>query len=175
MEKNISNKCKAYKSLPNVRFLSKSNEIAELHKSKSLPSCLKFLYKKYPYNKKFLISKQINIKKNQLNLIEKKNLNPTIGELLGDDDLFHYHYHKQYNSSRFKRKRHHYRKHQHEIKEFQYQSFQSNESTSKIKNQIYFYPTTTTYNYTPLPTYCYYCYSNISSYFISDYYKSLYE
>ncbi|CAF3306992.1 unnamed protein product, partial [Rotaria sp. Silwood2] len=167
MEKILSNKCNAYKSLPNVLFLSKSNQILPLHTSQSLPSCLKFLNDKYQYNKNLSVSKLINTKKNPINLIERNNLHPTIGELLGDDDLFHYHYHKQYNSSRFKRRRHdyrsysrsshihhHYRKHHHQNKEFQYQSSSllshCNELTSEIKNQIYLYPTTTTtYNYTP--------------------------
>ncbi|CAF4612831.1 unnamed protein product [Rotaria sp. Silwood1] len=192
MEKVLFNKCNAYKSLPNVLYSSKSNQIIQIHRSKSLPSCLKFLYEKYQYNKKLSILKRINIKKNS---IERNNYHPTIGELLGDDDLFHYHYHKQYNTSRFKRQRHHYRsyyrsshihhhyrKHHHKIKEFQYQSSRlscsCNKSTSEIKNQIYLYPTTT-YNYTPIPTYCYYYYySNMSSYypyFISDCYKIFYQ
>ncbi|CAF3095704.1 unnamed protein product [Rotaria socialis] len=114
--------------------------------------------------------------------MNKNKANPTIGELLGDDDLFHYHYQHQYSSSRNKRKRYHHRsyshrKHHRKTQESRYQfslSSQYVESTSKL-NQIYSYPTT--YNYTSLPNYCYYCYSNMSSsycpYLISNYCNNL--
>jgi hypothetical protein len=187
-QKYTSIECTAYKSLPNVLFLSKSNRMLQLHTSKSLPSCLKFSQQQFEYYKKIS-----NIEKNKINLIEKKNSNPTIGELLGDNDLFHYHYYNQYSSPRCKRKRyypqspsrpaHTYRKQRRSnyfntIKDSQQQPFSSNKIIQSIPetNQVYLYPPS--YNYTPLPAYCYYCYSTMTSCcpcHISDCYTGLYQ
>jgi hypothetical protein len=165
-EKYTSNKCIAYKSLPNILLSSKSNKRLQLHISKSLPSCLKFVEIQSPYDKKISISNKMTIENN-----EKKKSNPTIGELLGDDDLFHYHYHNQYSSSRSKRKRYHQSYSRSSYIHVQYgrrkQQSQHPPSSSKIiesipnTNQVYLYPTT--YSYTPMPAYCYYCYSNMAS------------
>jgi hypothetical protein len=172
-KKYTSNECIGYKSLPNILFSSKSNKILQLHMSKSLPSCLKFVQEQFQYNKKISISNKMNIENN------KKN--PTIGELLGDDDLFHYHYHNQYSSSRSKRKRNHRSYSRSSYIHVQYgrrkqrrsnylntiKESQHPPSSSKIiesipdTNQVYLYPTT--YSYTPIPAYCYYCYSNMAS------------
>ncbi|CAF2044535.1 unnamed protein product [Rotaria magnacalcarata] len=156
MSKTPLNRCNACKSLPKILSLSKT---IQLYESKSLPSCFKFLREQFPNKKKI----------STLEMMNKNKVNPTIGELLGDDDLFHSHYQHRYSSSRNKRKRYHHRsyshrKHHRKIQESRYQfslSSQYVESTSRL-DQIYSYPTT--YNYTSLASYCYYCYSNMSSY-----------
>jgi hypothetical protein len=164
----ISNECNASKSLTNVLFVSQSNKKLQVHRSDSWSCCSRFLQdKSHDYKR---ISKS-NMEKNKINLIKKKKSNPTIGELLGDDDLFHYQYHHQYSTSRFQRKRYYsrpsHRKQQranyfHPIKESQHQlsSFNVIESIPDT-NQFYLYPTP--YNYSSLPAYCYYCYSNMAS------------
>jgi hypothetical protein len=172
-EKHTTNEYTACKSLPNILFSTKSNKRSHLHRSQSLPSSLKFVPEQSQYDKRISVS-------NKINLIKKKTSTPTIGELLGDDDLFHYYYHHQYSSSKFQRKRHHHQSYSHSShihvhygrrkqRRTNYfnttKDFQSSSKTSESindTNQIYFYPTT--YNYTPLPTYCYYCYSNLASY-----------
>ncbi len=192
-KKYTPNECIAYKSLPNIQFSSNSNKILQLHTSKSLPSCLKFVQGQFQYDKRVSIS-------NKMNIFENNKINPTIGELLGDDDLFHYHYHNQYSSSRSKRKRHHHHRsysrspyiHVHYGRRKQRRSNYSNtmqesphlppSSSSKFIqsipdiNQVYLYPTA--YSYTPIPSYCYYCYSNMTSRcpcLISDCYGGLYQ
>lgn len=163
-----TNKCIGYKSLPNVLFSSKLNRSSSLYKSKSLSSCFKF------------------IQDTKINVIQKNKSHPTIGELLGDDDVFHNQYHKYYSSSKSKRKQYYYhhrssihvhynhrkpRRSQHfkSMKQFQHSSLEPITNT----NQFYLYPTS--YNYTPLSTYCYYCQSNMYPYRISDYYGGLYQ
>jgi hypothetical protein len=196
-EKYTSNECVAYKSLPNILFSSKSNKILQLHMSKSLPSCLKFVEEQSQYDKRVSISNRMNIEN-----ITKKKSNPTIGELLGDDELFHYQYHNQYSSSRSKRKQQHHHHHHLSYSRSSYinvhygrrkqrrsnyyfstiQESQPSLSSSELiesianTNQVYLYPTT--YNYTPIPTYCYYCYSNTTSCcpcLTSDCYGGLYQ
>ena len=185
----MPNKCNAYKSLPDVFFLAKSNRLLELHASKSTPSCLKFAEKQNYYYKKQ--GRMLIQMKNVKTADENKKLNPTIGELLGDNDSFHSQYRYQYSSSKFKRKRHYYRHFSHfythgkyrqskyldRIKQYQYQFLSShmNESIPDI-NRVYVYPTTYTYNL--LSAYCYYCYSNMSSccpYFISNCHRGLHR
>lgn len=160
MIKNLSNICYAYKSLPNVLFLSKSPQQIKLSTSKSLPSCLKLHYEQTSDKNKLSRTQQIN----------KRKLHPTIGDLLGDDDLFHHYYRHKYSLSKHKRKRYHYHSYssrnrsKYRYKKDQHQSSISSqiiESTSKM-NEIYLYPPM--YNYTSLSNYCYYCYSSMSSY-----------
>jgi hypothetical protein len=166
----ISNECNASKSLTNVLFLSQSNKKLQVNRSDSWSCCSRFLQDKSHYYKR--ISKS--------NMVKKKKSNPTIGELLGDDDLFHYQYHHQYSTSKFQRKRYHYRsshRKQQRAKESQHQlsSFNVIESIPDT-SQFYLYPTP--YNYSPLPAYCYYCYSNMASCcpcLISDCYTGLYQ
>ena len=100
--KSTSNKCISYRSLPNLFTASESKSKYRLHRSKSIPSG--------HYRKAF---NKINIEYNRINVIKKKKSDPTIGELLGDDDLFHSSYHHQYSSSRFKRKQYHHRSYIH--------------------------------------------------------------
>jgi len=188
-EKYTTNECITYKSLPNILFSSNSNKILQLHTSKSLPSCLKFIQDQFQYDKRVSISNKMNI--------ENNTITPTIGELLGDDDLFHYHYHNQYSSSRSKRKQYHHRSysrspyiHVHYGRRKQRRPNYSNimqesqhlPSSSNIiqsipdTNQVYLYPTA--YSYTPIPSYCYYCYSNMTTCYpclVSDCYGGLYH
>jgi hypothetical protein len=176
------NKCNVCKSLPNLLSSSKSSQILQLRRSQSLSSCLKFVQRKFSYNKRTSISKVMNK--------ETKKSNPTIGELLGDDDLFHNRYHHYYSSSRSKRKCHYYRSysrssiHVHYGRRKQRQSTYSHttkvsqhSSPSKLIESIpdthQVYPYSTAYSYMPLPAYCYYCYTNMTSYcpcLLSDYY-----
>lgn len=166
-QKHVINRCNTCKSLPSVLSLSLSNRSIRLKPSKSLHSCFKFTDKKSVHDNKNLT---------KIDLITTKKLNPTIGELLGDDDLFH----KRFYSARFKRKEHHHhsysqsfysqtrrkrRKYQRSNynntkNETRYQSCQIIDSTPNI-NQIYLYPTTT-YSYTPSNACCYYGYSSMS-------------
>lgn len=166
MKRNETYQCIAYKSLPHILFSSKSNKIFQLHTSKSLPSCFKFL------QEKLSISTIINI--------NKKKSNPTIGELLGDDDLFHHNYHNQYSSLKSKRKRHYHRSYSRSSSSIHVHYNRRKQRRNPIEesqpiesipntNQIYLYPTS---------TYCYYCQSNITScypYLISDCYGRLYQ
>ncbi|CAF1048166.1 unnamed protein product [Adineta steineri] len=157
----------------------KSNKTVQPSRSNSLPSCL-------TYSQKKITIPKVNIEKNNIDLIKK---NPTIGELLGDDDLFQSRYHNQYRISRYQRKRyrqqsysrnHSYYNRQKQqrfnrINESQQQSSNIIESISNA-NQFYSYPTT--YNYPSLSSYCYYCYSNMASYcpcLISDCNTGLYH
>lgn len=154
--------CAVCKSLPNVLFSSKSNRMLSLHTSKSLSSCFKVVQDQSQYYKK------------------KNKINPTIGDLLGDDDLFHSHYHNQYSSSRFKRKQYHshihpYHGHRKPRRSNYFHTIKDSQSIPE-SNQVYLYPAT--YSYTPLPSCCYYCYSNMTPccpYLVSDYYTGLYQ
>ena len=195
-QKYPSNECITSKSLPNVFFLSKSNRKLQLHRSTSLPSCSRFLQEKSQYYKRISKLDILNIEKNKINLIKKKKSNPTIGELLGDDDLYHYQYHNQYSASRFQRKRYRHRSYSRPSHTYIYPSHRKQQrlnyfdtikesphrpsSTLQViesipnTSQLYLYPTT--YSYPPLPAYCYYCYSNMASccpYLISDCYTGL--
>ena len=165
----ISNECNAYKSLPNILLSSKSKKMSFIHSSKSLPSCFKYSQDQ---------SQRISLLNMAKNKIEKKKSNPTIGELLGDDDLFHSQYHNQYSSSRSKRKRYNRHslpshisvRHDHR-KEHQSNYLKQSQHTSET-SQIFLNP-----NCAPLPAYYYYYYSNIASCcpcVISDPYVGLY-
>jgi hypothetical protein len=175
------NKYSACKSLPNLLFSSKSSQTLQLRRSQSLPSCFKFVQENFPYHKRTSTSNRMTSEKN-----------PTIGELLGDDDLFHNRYHHHYSSSRSKRKRHHHHYqsysrsssiHVHYGLRKQQRSMYSNTTKGSqliesMQNTHQVYPYSTAYNYTPLPAYCYYCYANMTSCcpcLISDCYGRLYQ
>lgn len=145
-KKNEQNKCLAHQSLPNILIVS--NRILPLRRSQSLPSCLKFT---------------------STPMMKEKRSNPTIGDLLGDDDRFHHRYYHHFNPWKSKRKRyshHERRKHRHS-------------TTSKsmpISPDIHqYYPYSNVYNYSPHPNYSYYYWSTIPSCWICDYYRGFYS
>ena len=148
MEKNDrveQNKCIAHQSLQNI--LSSSNRKFDLRRNQSLPSCLKFTSRPI---------KQV------------KRSNPTIGELLGDDDQFHHRYHHHYNPLKSKRKRysHHGRR-----KDRHSTHFNSSNHMSLSPDIHPYYPYATVYNY---PNYSYYYWPNITPCLICDSYRGFY-
>jgi hypothetical protein len=149
---NSNKECNAHKSLPNILLPLKSKQIS----SQSLLSCLKFSIS--------------TSSKTKIDSIEKKKSNPTIGDLLGDDDSFHSQYHNQYSSSRSKRKRY-YRHSLSSHNSIPHREEQRMNYYTPSTNQVYLNP-----NYTTYPGYYYY--SNITACcpcLITDPYVGLYQ
>jgi hypothetical protein len=165
-------KCEACKSLPMLHFTSDSNKKSRIRSSASLPSCMKLA--------EVLLTTR-----------PKVPTSPTIGDLLGDDNLFHHQYHRAYSSTRSKRARPHYASRRRSPLPDHSRSYHVHHSRRKRREQpnspsvvetsltpIYpsFYPNT--YNYSALPTYGYYYSCNASSYcacHMPDSYAGLYQ
>ncbi|CAF1573148.1 unnamed protein product [Adineta ricciae] len=165
-------------SLPNIFNNSESKNLIQTQRSSSLH---------FPTRSCLLKLQSCNREKDKM-----KVSNPTIGDLLGDDDLFHSRYHHYYTSKKSTRKRHYspshhsnnerYRSkhrrstHSHRSEKFQHPISPSTTTESTLStSQIYPYPTF--YNYLPISSYGCYCYSNMASYcscLVSDCYARSY-
>lgn len=150
--------CEACKSLPRLHLASGSTKKSRIRSSTSPPSCVK-LGEVLPTTR------------------PRISTSPTIGDLLGDDDLFHHHYHRAYSSMRSKRAKSHYPSRRNSPLSAHSRSSHVHHSRRKRREQqkppstwktslVSSYPSIcpSTYNYSTLPTYGYYYSCNPSSY-----------
>ncbi|UJR26877.1 hypothetical protein I4U23_008188 [Adineta vaga] len=185
MEKKLNcltNKPIVCKSLPYISIQFQPNRTLQLQRSSSLTFHNRSCSAKFQFYK----PSEWNIEKSK---VKKEKSNPTIGDLLGDDDLFHARHRYQYSISKTSRKRnnshidtyHHRSKSQrstymHRNEKSSHQ-FSSSTFTETVPNINQFYPYPPIYNYLPISSCGYYCYSNMASccpYFVSDCYTRLY-
>ena len=158
VKEETPNKCEACKSLPMLHLASGSTKKSRIRSSTSLPSCVK-------------------LAEVSLTTRPRVSTSPTIGDLLGDDDLFHHHYRRTYSSTRSKRPRPHYSSRRHSPLSAHSRSSHVHHNRRKRREQqkppstleaslAPSYPSyhPSAYNYSTLPTYGYYYSCNPSSY-----------